>query len=72
MKPMSGWFTGDPQWPHGSVPTNPGYDSIHWYTPWIDNEKYHEWWCDFLEDGRSSPAVLTPLGEYWHSYDLSQ
>lgn len=70
MKPMSWWFTGDPQWPHSSVPTNPGYDSIHWYTPWIGSEEYQVWWCDFLEDGRSSPAVLTPLGEHWLSYDL--
>jgi len=72
MKPMSWWFTGDSQWPYSNVPTNPGYDSIHWFVPWLGSEAGYTWWCGFLEDGRDSPAVLTHLGEYWYSYDFSQ
>jgi hypothetical protein len=65
MRPLSWWFTGDSRWPYGSIPTNPGYDSIHWYVSW---SSYQEFWCSFLEDGRDTPAVLTPLGEYWYDF----
>lgn len=69
MRPMAWWFTDDPQWPHSSVPTNPGYDSIHWYTSWW-KEGADNFWCTFLEDGRSSPNVLTSLGVYWRDYSI--
>lgn len=71
MKPLSWWFTGDTQWPHSNVPTNPGYDAIHWFVTWDGGAEDAPWWCDYLEDGRESPAVLTPLGEYWKNYDFS-
>lgn len=69
MRPMTWWFTDDPQWPHSSVPTNPGYDSIHWYTSWW-KEGADNFWCTFLEDSRSSPSALTSLGAYWRDYNL--
>ena len=72
MKSMAWWFTGDLQWPYGNVPTNPGYDSIHWFVPWWGSEAGYQFWCTFLEDGRNNPHVLTPLGVYWHDYDLGQ
>ncbi len=72
MKPLSWWFAGDTQWPYTDVQTNPGYESVFWFIPGGSDPYIQQFWCSFLEDGhlQGIPPTLTPLGEYWRTYDL--
>jgi len=68
MAPVSGWFAGDARWTYAGTPTNPGYSAMFWFIPWWGGKAGEQYWCTFLEDGRKSGGVLTPLGEYWKAW----